>query len=85
MLLTVCKGTVSPTGAQQDGEEGWGVGVREKRQMGLQSLKSMSLICAGRRQLLSEFVVAVEASSDTQSPLLSFLNTPLSLMYVSGV
>ncbi len=38
---------------------------REKRQMGAQSLKLMSLLRAGRRQLLSEFTVLQERPAQT--------------------
>lgn len=56
VLVTVCTGTVSPTGAQQDGGVG-AYGEEKRRKWGAQSLKLMSLVCAGRRQLLSEFTV----------------------------
>lgn len=63
VLLTVCTGTVSPPGAQQDGVEG-----REKKQTGVQSVKLMSLLCAGRRQLLSEYTVLQGSPPQTPIP-----------------
>lgn len=52
---------------------------REKRQMGVQSLKLMSLLCAGRRQLLSEFTVFQRRPAQTPSPPSSSSQTRLCL------
>lgn len=54
-------------------ERGRGGRGTEKRQMGVQSLKLMSLVCPGRRQLLSECTVLQGRPAQTPSPPLPFL------------
>lgn len=81
LLLTVCTGTVSPTGAQQGGggKGGW-VGGQKRGKWWSQSPKLMSLICPGRRQL-----VAWQPTSDTEWDALPFLPKHTSLWCVSGI
>lgn len=50
-------------------ERGERVGQGKKGQMGLQSLKLTSIVCSGRRQLLSEFTVLRGKLPQTASPL----------------
>lgn len=58
---------------------------KEKSQMGVQSFKLMSLLCAWRRQLLSEFTVLQESPAQTPSPPSCLSQTCLRLWCMSQV
>lgn len=82
MLLTVCTGTVSHTGAQQDGG---GVEGAERQMGGVQSLLLMRLVCLWRSQLLSGLTVDWEAQLRQPGPLPSPVSSGFDVPHVSYI